>query len=189
MSDDLVQRLREVDIPQVQQLAWDAADRIAMLMQEQIVLVKAVTGKPPADPDGDIGTSKAAARRRRPCFDCDALIGSDRCDGPWTRKWAHEIGHGAVESCHRCGLQWRAVRYRAFPTGRGWGWRPVRHRFTRRLVFAAVPPEARAVRRTACPNCDGRLCMDCVLRVVHDECDDRSCPECKGAGEIWEGDQ
>lgn len=33
-----------------------------------------------------------------------------------------------------------------------------------------------------CENCDGRLCMDCVLRIWHDECDNTSCPGCHGAG-------
>ncbi len=28
-----------------------------------------------------------------------------------------------------------------------------------------------------CANCDDRKCMDCVLRVVHDRCED-SCPDC-----------
>jgi hypothetical protein len=32
-----------------------------------------------------------------------------------------------------------------------------------------LPPE--------CPNCDGRKCMDCVLRYWHEECVD-DCPEC-----------
>lgn len=31
----------------------------------------------------------------------------------------------------------------------------------------------------ACVNCDGRLCMECVVRGVHDECV-RDCPECCG---------
>ena len=29
-----------------------------------------------------------------------------------------------------------------------------------------------------CPNCDGRVCMDCVTRTVHDNCGDSPCPDC-----------
>lgn len=35
-----------------------------------------------------------------------------------------------------------------------------------------------------CSNCDGRKCMDCVLRYVHDECKD-DCPFCCPA-EAWQ---
>ena len=29
-----------------------------------------------------------------------------------------------------------------------------------------------------CCNCGGRKCMDCVLRYMHDQCED-SCPDCR----------
>lgn len=33
-----------------------------------------------------------------------------------------------------------------------------------------------------CLNCDDRKCMDCVLRYMHDRCED-SCPMCCGGEE------
>lgn len=42
--------------------------------------------------------------------------------------------------------------------------------------------EGVAIQVEECPNCDGQLCMPCVLRQVHDRCELDSCPECDGRG-------
>jgi len=61
-------------------------------------------------------------------------------------------------------------------------------------LLAAVPDEVLvryAVERGAlwCANCDGRRCMACVLRYLHDACED-DCPACcLGPGSGWRFDK
>jgi len=38
-------------------------------------------------------------------------------------------------------------------------------------------PDSRSAEDDSCPNCDGRKCMACASREVHDECAG-DCPEC-----------
>ena len=35
-----------------------------------------------------------------------------------------------------------------------------------------------------CQNCDGRVCMDCVTRTVHDDCGDSPCPVCSAVDRV-----
>lgn len=35
---------------------------------------------------------------------------------------------------------------------------------------------------TECRNCDGGQCMDCVMRMIHDDCYQDLCPTCGGSG-------
>ena len=66
----------------------------------------------------------------------------------------------------------------------------------RYLSDGTLPPDFRErvvnfLEFATCPNCDGRLCMDCVLRTIHDRCV-ADCPDCCEDGEpvvppIYEG--